>query len=613
MKRTIFLVSLLALLAGPLVAAEKSETPEAANRVTAVTLYRGFAQVTRTVELPARKGEIQLLIRNLPATTSADSLSAMGSNGTVVRMVQFRQKSHYAKQDPTAMAPLKEKLEAIDAKLAALTQRAKLLDSKQKYLDKLESFTTVRLNEKVAKGDLDAKAMQETTTFLFEQREGLVTARIKQAAEGKALQAEKIVVQQKLGVQASPQSASGVKREYQAILHVYKTSEKATTLQLQYLVSNTQWSPSYLARLDEKNATVQLDYTASVYQNSGEAWNDIELTLSTAQPALNCEIPLLTPLRFDVAAALGKKGRARPGTNRDKGFRSNRYASQNVSSQAWNTKPKDTVAFNYEMNQDASLRQLDELLYDKREVQKLQARARKQLEGMAVTYVLPGKRTLVSQGAVQLVPIAQANLKASAYLEATPLISPFVFRGAKIVNTSGSLLLDGEYKAYVGTKFVGRGRMARTANGQSLNLGFGVDTQLLCHRKLVDKTQIISWGKRVQTFQYELSIENFSTTPRAVRVYGRYPMSKNPAITTKLSKPTTPLCKDDTYQKQLLTKGILRWDITVEAGTQGINAKTVDYGYEIKSPEDMPINKVLDIEQPNPSEIDEQRKLRLRH
>ena len=57
-------------------------------------------------------------------------------------------------------------------------------------------------------------------------------------------------------------------------------------------------------------------------------------------------------------------------------------------------------------------------------------------------------------------------------------------------------------------------------------------------------------------------------------------------VTIKLTKTSQPLCNDKAYQKMLRSKGILRWDVTVAPGQQGVEAKTVGYTYEIKSPKD---------------------------
>ena len=44
-----------------------------------------------------------------------------------------------------------------------------------------------------------------------------------------------------------------------------------------------------------------LEYYALVQQTSGEDWNGVKLTLSTAMPTMTAEAPILTPLWVSLA------------------------------------------------------------------------------------------------------------------------------------------------------------------------------------------------------------------------------------------------------------------------------------------------------------------------
>lgn len=67
-----------------------------------------------------------------------------------------------------------------------------------------------------------------------------------------------------------------------------------------YTVSNASWKPQYDLRAtiaeDEKSLpSVQLHYRAAICQTTGEDWSDIRLSLSTATPMRNSDIPSLDP------------------------------------------------------------------------------------------------------------------------------------------------------------------------------------------------------------------------------------------------------------------------------------------------------------------------------
>jgi len=82
------------VLAGLVLALACGSTAGAAvaadSRIESVTVYRGQALVTRVVTLPARAGELELVVADLPAQIIAGSLSASGANGVRSRSVRYR-------------------------------------------------------------------------------------------------------------------------------------------------------------------------------------------------------------------------------------------------------------------------------------------------------------------------------------------------------------------------------------------------------------------------------------------------------------------------------------------------------------------------------------------
>ncbi len=81
-------------------------------------------------------------------------------------------------------------------------------------------------------------------------------------------------------------------------------------LEVIYTVYGAQWEPLYDARVqllvpDSPDGLLegklQLSYLAKITQNTGEDWNDVALTLSTAQPNLGTLPPKLEPLYVDVS------------------------------------------------------------------------------------------------------------------------------------------------------------------------------------------------------------------------------------------------------------------------------------------------------------------------
>jgi uncharacterized protein (TIGR02231 family) len=84
------------------------------------------------------------------------------------------------------------------------------------------------------------------------------------------------------------------KDERRAILvSVEVEREVEFELEVVYAVRNASWQPLYDVRLLEDEVTVT--YLATISQKSGEDWPEVELSLSTARPAVSATLPELRP------------------------------------------------------------------------------------------------------------------------------------------------------------------------------------------------------------------------------------------------------------------------------------------------------------------------------
>src|SRR5689334_19082485 len=64
--------------------------PTVEGRVSQVTLYRGQAQVTRTVPVEGKAGSLEIIVSKLPEQVVPDSLFAEGGDAVEIRAVRFR-------------------------------------------------------------------------------------------------------------------------------------------------------------------------------------------------------------------------------------------------------------------------------------------------------------------------------------------------------------------------------------------------------------------------------------------------------------------------------------------------------------------------------------------
>src|SRR5207249_3116509 len=117
-------------------------------------------------------------------------------------------------------------------------------------------------------------------------------------------------------------SSGSSREERDAIIVIDRDNGGGGKVRLNYLVDRVTWAPQYKLRAGKVTENVQIDYLASLVQQSGEDWNGIDLTLSTAQPMLNAAPPDLQKLEISVMprASLPAGGPGAPGHGGAGGF-----------------------------------------------------------------------------------------------------------------------------------------------------------------------------------------------------------------------------------------------------------------------------------------------------
>jgi len=563
---------------------------ETRGTVQSVTVYRGQALVTRTIVLPAGEGEMEVVVTDLPIAVVGSSLSAGApeSEGVIIRSVRFRSEA-VAEAVNEEVAKLDEQIEALKHKIFANQQQLELVARQNAYLDQMQQFVAPTVNVEMAKGVLDVETLARITDMNFKARKELTDRFVELNAQALQLTKELDLLQRKRAELAGdPRQA-----KRQAVLFVSKNAPGDAALQLNYLVTNATWTPTYNIRLND-GGHVALEYLAEVQQMSGEDWSNVALTLSTATPSLNARDPLLTPLWVELGTGPANQAASDIIDNAYLASKQALAREQRAANLQFNVADntrdqQGQVA--WQLNRLAAQAQQAELIADPTSVRTSRWELRAMEEGLAVSYTLEGGMNLASRSDRQLVQIARLELPADTYYEAIPLLTNYVYQLADVTNTSDLPLLNGQYSAYVGQEFVGRGQLPIVARGQNVVVGFGIDTQLRCSRELTEKADEISWGQRVQTFHYQLRLENFKDTPVTVRLYDRIPASKTDDIKIDLGKPSLVLSTDEVYLRDDKPKGLLRWDVQLPPAATGAAAHDVTYDFQMKFAKDKQIGQ----------------------
>ncbi len=592
---------------------------EAKSKITSVTVYPGNALITREVEIPEGNGLMEIVVTPLPPQVVDGSLYSEGNDGLRILTTRFRTRPILEDNREEVKKLNDEKKKLLHAR-QDLEAKAKVNTENRALLTKLEGFTAATLQHLTDKGLLNTEQTISLTKYIMESRGSKAeeSTKLQQQIQTN-LEADQFVSRKLTELAAGPS-----KSERSAVITINKANNAGGMIRLNYLVSNVSWSPQYKFRTGKDREPVLVEYLAAVRQQTGEEWNNVNITLSTAQPMLNAAPPDLKALALMVAPggsnlagagqggfagnklAFGIQGQprynppmpAQPGQQaqgkgdqqvlmvnpNDNNREAMLEARQNRKQAQDEVNKRNYSAANVFWNEAAAKEQSLQLLTTKEEEREI---AQSDLfggasEGPTVTYKLPAGLSIPSRNDEQVVEVARLNLAPDYYYKAIPILTKHVYRLANLTNKSEMVLLPGEATMYQGTDFVGRTQLPLVAIGEKFTVGLGVDPQLQVNRKMIEKTRKMQGANQVLQYEYRILISSYKSEPVKMQVWDRLPMAESEVIGISITKSSPDLCKDSLYEREERSKNLLRWDVAVEPNMNGEKALPINYQFKME-------------------------------
>jgi uncharacterized protein (TIGR02231 family) len=555
-----------------------AEVPTTTGTISEVTVYRGQALVTRTVSIDLPPGTSELIVKDLPVMIVPESIYAQTSDDTKVLSVRYREKA--VRED------MREEVRLLDAQIEDVQHQIKYAESEHQHLDlqwqmfeKLKDFTIASEKSDLSRGLLTFEPVESLTGLI--EKKGLEYYKQRMELEDKIAGLKK--EQELLDRKRSELVAGQSRTEREAVLFISRTGGKKTDIQLSYLVGGANWQQQYNLRADPKNSNALIEYNAVVNQTSGEDWDGVALSLSTAEPTMVAAPPILEPMLVALLnPALTQQAQTQA-------FIGAAQARQYQESRKANIKKGITA--NTELNELAINNQAFFFRAGQQELQEFQQQIAQisRTEGISVTYDLPGKLTLPSRSDQQLVSIASITAKADFTLIATPLLTDFVYLQADLLNNSEMVLLPGQASIFRNGEFVGKSRLPQVTIGERFTAGFGIDSQVQVVRELEDKKTRIQGGNRIDTYDYRIALSNYKNMPVELQLLDRLPYTDDASIKIELEKTEPGLSSDSEYLRTARKKGILRWDIKLAPNTVDRDVTVVKYSFTMEYDRNMQI------------------------
>ncbi|WP_350285733.1 mucoidy inhibitor MuiA family protein [uncultured Croceitalea sp.] len=288
MKKLFFLLFVVPILL-------TANTIKLPSTIKAVTVYLSGAQIQRNTTFSLKPGISEVILIGLSHKIDENSIQVSGLQSvSILSMaydINYLEKSESHPQTETwqkEMEQLSQKINMLKNSIAGLK----------------EEELVITKNRLVAGNNqtLDIQKVKEISTYYRER----ITA-IKNAIYTTNLKINKLnkTVQ---GIQNQLAEANSAPEEPQGELTLKFDAPVTTALELKisYFIHEAGWIPNYDIKSKALNAPLNLAYKANVYQNTGQDWKNVEVTLSTGNPNFNLAKPRLDTKYLNFVSAYNR-------------------------------------------------------------------------------------------------------------------------------------------------------------------------------------------------------------------------------------------------------------------------------------------------------------------
>lgn len=523
-----------------------AQVMEADAKITAVTVYRDRALVTRSVPLDLEPGSYEVVFPHLPGAILDDSLRSSGKGTATARLLGLKTKRVFLEKTPQEkVRQLEEKLQDLKDEDRAITDKMESIKSQREFLQSIKVYSADQLSREIVTREPKAEEWEGILEFLGKGLKGT-------AAEKRELEIARRELKDKIRV---------MEREFNEIRARRRLEEKSVTVALEvkeagtlnldlfYVVPGASWRPLYDARAFEGTKEVELTYYGQVRQKTGEDWNDVQLTLSTAKPAIGARMPemmpwYLRPPRIEKSEI----GLKRRGGRMEERLVMEKYVAASPAEEA-RRKVQIVTALPVEV-------------------------------GTSVNFEIQRRENIPADNQLHKTTISRETLLAEFEYVATPKLSPYAYLKASLTNEEDYPFLAGRVNVFLGENFVGTSRLDTIASQEKFDLHLGIDEGIKVKREEIKEKSGVSFlGKRIQKrYAYRIEVENYKKGKEKITMIDQIPVSKDEKIKVKLVNLSEKPAEET-------EGGILKWKFELAPGQK----RVIEFEFLVEYPKDMQV------------------------
>ncbi|BDD09086.1 hypothetical protein FUAX_15180 [Fulvitalea axinellae] len=524
----------------------QTKTQNIKSKIKDVTVFLSGAQIYREAKVTCPPGKRTLVFDNLPASLRPKSVQVGGQGDFTILSVNFN-KNYLATPKP------ENKTRELKAKAKKLEYRIEETEAKIKAFGDEHQLLTANRNLGGKDSGLDINQLKAAADFYRTRLNEILQSTIQLKQQVKTDRDQLRRIKNELAKLHGPAGKS----VGQVLVTVTSKRGFSTKMALGYFIDGAGWTPRYDARVASLNKPLRLSYKADIFQMTGEKWERVRLSVSSANPDMSGQLPELHPWYIRQSSP--------------QLFQSlqDKVAGVQISEMA------DDEDIDFEMEVEDEDDSETMFQYDSKRGPKTTAIR----TSGAVRFDIEEPYTLESDGENRTVTLARHKLQADYSHHCVPKLNTAVFLTADLTGWESLDLLSGEMSLYYEGMYVGDSELNTNIATDTLRLSLGQDRGVVVERvkkKAFSKNQTLS-NARKQSAGWEILIRNNKKTPVNLTVTDQWPVSRRNNISVKLLQAQGASKNED--------NGKLTWKLKLKPMAK----KTLFFAYEVKAPKNITV------------------------
>ncbi|MBL4861641.1 MAG: DUF4139 domain-containing protein, partial [Crocinitomicaceae bacterium] len=315
-----------------------------------------------------------------------------------------------------------------------------------------------------------------------------------------------------------------------------------------------------------------------VYNNTGNAWKDVDLVLSTADPHLSASHPKLSAWylnTFTISSISMNAYYAPQVVQQD--YRQEAISNINIANQ----RAYDNYYLESDKRDGGFDMQGNSFKLEEQKNVGIRAVQMRDIDisELSTEFDIAYKFSCPSDAKPYIVNVKEMDLDATFSHISVPKLDRAAFLMAHIVGWQELELIPGPTNVYFGGVYVGVSEIDTRNVSDTLSLSFGRDNKVTVMRKLKKEYSVkkVIGNTKKETYLYEIAVRNNRNFPIKIEVFDQVPISKSNQITVSIDDISDGVKNAET--------GEVKWTLHIPAG----NVSGKEIGYSVKYPKNMQV------------------------